>query len=186
MDGVYFSMSPGPAWPTWKLEKKKAFWLATQVGPSLQLYLSRLPQMFLLAPAFGVSKGPAGHFAAGLPAVSGARLSAGPPSGVCASAGPLPPAALASGVALASVGEPPAPPVPATGLVPPPVPPEPPLPPLPPPRPPEPPAALLLPPLPPAGESAPLGAQDMTKTTVSRRSTGRMRAKWSSPEPVAQ
>ena len=38
--GSYLIMSPGPAARMTKFEKKNAFWLATQVGPSFQLYLT--------------------------------------------------------------------------------------------------------------------------------------------------
>src|SRR6185436_1605075 len=60
--GSYLIMSPGPASMITKFEKKKAFWLATQVGPSFQLYLTLKPgQMSLRGPVLGASNGPGGQ-----------------------------------------------------------------------------------------------------------------------------
>src|SRR4051794_2265166 len=60
--GLYLIMSPGPGCMMVKFEKKNAFWLATQVGPSFQLYVTVKPgQMLLEAPGLGASKGPAGQ-----------------------------------------------------------------------------------------------------------------------------
>src|SRR5687768_6451732 len=114
--GSYLIMSPGPAALTTKFEKKNAFWLATQVGPSFQLYFTRKPpQMSRRGPTFGASNGPAGQAAPTITAVSPVP----PPSPLptsnwtLVSATAPPPDASASGI----------PALPATGPLAPPAPP---------------------------------------------------------------
>src|SRR5687767_15835590 len=90
--GSYLIMSPGPAAPTTKLEKKNAVWLATQVGRSFQLYLTEKPgQMSLRVPARGASKAPGGHTGDAAGDTSGAELTSAPASaGGVVGAVPLP------------------------------------------------------------------------------------------------